>query len=405
MRKLIYILGLAPFVVWGQLFVPSNGLIHIAEGANLEVGGDLDNNGVIQNRGTLSLYGDWTANANFNGLTGRLQFLGGSEQMVNVPQLTVSEIVVNQGGEVNFPGNQYIILDRLEFQLGNIKPGDDTRFVLEPGARVIGGSNLSYFDGTLIAKGSGEKMFPVGSDGLFAPITMLSVFGLNTEIAAKFNRGNLEDPVPGDSLLGVSHRGLWELELLNGSTDPSKIELEFSEDDLSDFRVPNNIRHRVNAPVIAYATDPAGIYRSLGVESIMDSDSLTFGTIVSELALQPQIGQKLYVAVGLAPRVPSEGLYFIPEAFSPQASDPKNQTFRIFGERISEEGFDLQIYNRYGIVVYSTSSFAEANQNGWNGENQKTGADEPAGVYYYTVRFQFETGLPVEQKGAFYLVK
>ncbi|MEO9482700.1 MAG: gliding motility-associated C-terminal domain-containing protein [Ekhidna sp.] len=405
MRKLIYIFGLVPCIALGQLWIPTNGLVHISEGANLEVGGDLENNGVIQNRGTLSLYGNWVSNANFNGLTGTLQFLGGSNQMISPPQLTVSEIVVNQGGEVNFPGSQYIVLDRLELQFGNIKTGEDTRFVLEPTAKIIGGSNSSYFDGTLIAKGSGIKTFPVGRDGLYAPITLLSVFGLNTEIAASFLRGNSVDPIPGDSLLGVSHRGLWELELLNGATDPTKVELEFSEEDLNDFRVPNNIRHRVNSPVIAYATDPAGTYRSLGVESINDSDSLTYGTIVSELTLQPTLGQKLYLAMGLAPRVPSEGLYFIPEAFSPQASDPKNRTFRIFGERISDEGFDLQIYNRYGVVVYATSSFEEANQNGWNGQNQKTGAAEPAGVYYYTVKLQFETGLPVQQKGAFYLVK
>ncbi|MEP1033912.1 gliding motility-associated C-terminal domain-containing protein [Ekhidna sp.] len=407
--KKIYIISIL-LLTWNlsqaqQLYVPSNGLIHISEGANLEVGGDLDNNGVIQNRGTLSLYGDWLTNANFNGLTGRLQFLGGSSQMVSPPQLTVSELVINQGGVVNFPGNQYIILDRLEFQLGNIKPGDDTRFVLEPNARVEGGSNFSYFDGTLIAKGSGEKTFPIGSDGLYAPVTLLSVFGLNTEIAASFQKGNSLDPIPGDSLLGVSHRGLWELELLNGATDPTQIELEFTEEDLSDFRIRNNIRHRVNSPVIAYATNPEGIYHSLGVKTINDSDSLTYGTIVSEIPLQPSLGQKIYLAMGLAPRIPNEGLYFIPEAFSPQASDLKNQSFKIFGQHISEEGFDLQIYNRYGVVVYTATTFAEANQNGWNGVNQRTGADEPAGVYYYTIRFQFNTGLPVQQKGAFYLVK
>lgn len=405
MRKLIFMLVSAPLFALGQLYIPSSGLVHISEGANLEVGGDLDNNGVIQNRGTLSLYGDWLTNANFNGLQGKLQFLGGSNQMVSPPQLTVSELVINQGGEVNFPGNQYIILDKIDFQFGNIKPGDDTRFVLEPTVKVEGGSNSSYFDGTLIAKGSGIKTFPVGSDGLYAPVTLLSVFGLNTEIAAKFNKENSVDPIPGDSLLGVSHRGLWELQLINGATDPTKVELEFSEEDLTDFRRPNNIRHRVNSPVIAYSTNPEGIYQSLGVESINDSDSLTFGTIVSEFTLQPSLGQKIYLAVGLAPRVPSEGLYFIPEAFSPQASDPKNQTFKIFGQHISEDGFNLQIYNRYGVVVYTTNSFAEANQNGWNGQNQKTGADEPAGVFYYTIKFQFETGLPVQQKGAFYLVK
>ncbi|WP_370088032.1 gliding motility-associated C-terminal domain-containing protein [Ekhidna sp.] len=406
MKKLIVMVALLPLFSKGQqLYIPGNALIHISEGANLEVGGNLENNGAIQNLGTLSLYGDWSANNNFNGLLGTLKFLGGANQIVAPPQLTVSEIIVNQGGEVNFSGTEYIVTDRLEFQFGNIKPGENTRFVLEPNARVIGGSNDSYFDGTLINKGSGIKVFPVGADGVHSPLTLLNVFGVNTEIAASFESANSFDPIPGDTLLGVSHRGLWEVELINGGTDPTQVEITFSEEDLSDFKTTNNIRHRVNSPVITYSNDPAGVFESLGVESINNSDSLTYGTITSEFNLRPTLGEKIYLAIGLAPRIPNEGLYFIPEAFSPQASDPKNQTFKIFGEHISEEGFDLQIYNRYGVVVYSTSSFEEANENGWNGNNQKTGAEEPAGVYYYTIRFQFESGLPIQQKGAFYLIK
>lgn len=408
MKRLLTILFLIPLIISAQqLYIPGNALVHISDGANLEVGGDLENNGVVQNSGTLSLYGNWLINNNFNGLTGRLQFLGSSDQIIAPPQLTVADWVVSKGGELMLSGNNYSVTNRLELDFGNIVLPEDSRFVLESTARVYEGSNASYFDGTLIIRGSGIKTFPLGANGVYAPLTLVDVFGLNTEIAANFERDNAVDPVPGDSLLGVSHLGLWEVELLNGDTDPTPISIDFSEEnlELGDFRVNNNIRHRVNSPVIAYASDPAGIYESLGVKSLMNSDSLTYGTIESEIPIMPSLGEKIYLAMALAPRIPEEGLYYIPEAFSPQASDPKNQTFKIFGERISEEGFDLQIYNRYGSVVYSTSSFTEANQNGWNGENQRTGAEEPAGVYYYTVRFQFETGLPVQQKGAFYLVK
>jgi len=405
-RKLLYISTLLPSLLFAQqLYIPGNAIVHISDGANLEVGGDLENNGVIQNLGTLSLYGDWFVNANFNGLTGRLQFLGGSDQVVGLPELTVSELVINQGGEVSFPGDEYTIIDRLDLQFGNIKPGEDTRFIMESSSRIDGGSTASYFDGTMIWRGSGIKTFPVGNGGVHSPVTLLNVFGVDTEIAARYIRENEVDPVPGDSLLGVSHQGIWEIELVGGSMDPTPVEIQFNEENLTDFRLPNNIRHRVNSPAIAIAPDPAGIYQSLGVETLTNSDSLTFGTIVGEIPITPLLGEKFYLAMALAPRIPSEGLYFIPEAFSPQASDPKNQTFRIFGERISEEGFDLQIYNRYGVVVYATSSFTEASQNGWNGNNQRNGAEEPAGVYYYTVKFQFETGLPVQEKGAFYLVK
>lgn len=390
---------------YAQLHISSNSILHISEGANLEVGGNLENNGILQNNGTLSIYGDWTINNNFNGLNGTLKFLGGSNQIISIPTLRVRELIINSGGTVDFPGNEYTILERLFLDFGSIKIGENTRFVLEPGVKVDGGSSFSYFDGTLVYKGSGEKIFPLGNDGVYSPLTFLETTGVDTELAASYKRNNPADPIPGDSLLGVSHRAFWEIELLNGSMDPAQIELEFNDEDLSDFKVINNIRHRVNAPVIAYSNSPGGIYQTLGVETLFNSDSVTFGLITSRSKLQPALNQKLYLAMGLGPQIPDEGLYYIPEAFSPNASDPQNQTFKIFGEHISEEEFALQIYNRYGVLVYSTNSFAEANQVGWNGVNQKTGAEEPAGVYYYTVKFQFETRLPVQQKGAFYLVK
>ncbi|WP_420317462.1 gliding motility-associated C-terminal domain-containing protein [Ekhidna sp.] len=388
-----------------QLHIQGSALMHISEGANLEVGGDLENEGVLQNNGTLSLYGNWTINNNFNGLTGKLQFLGGANQNVSPPQLRVDELIINQEGDVNFSGSEYTVINRLELKFGNIIIGDNTKFVLEGNARVVGGSEFSYFEGTLIHKGIGEKIFPLGDDSYYNPIHLLDVTGADTEISARFDRENPVDPIPGDSLLGVSHLGLWNIKVLSGNPDGALVRLEFNGHDLSDLRITNNIRHRVNAPVVGYSNNPAEEFQSLGVDQLLDSDSLTFGTIFSEKRFNPNPNLDHYFAVALAPRIPSEGLYYIPEAFSPNASDFKNQTFKIFGEQIVEDGFSLQIYNRYGIVVYSTESFVEANSLGWDGVNQKTGEEEPAGVYYYTVRFQFNTGLPIQEKGAFYLVK
>lgn len=405
MRKVITILFLLPCALFGQMHIQSNALVHVAEGANLEVGGDLNNRGAIQNIGTITLYKNWITNGNFNGELGSIQFIGISDQLAPTGVLTTSELIINSLGNVSFPGSDYTVTDRLELRFGNVVPSESTRFVLDQNARVLGGSVDSYFEGSLIIRGSGIKTFPVGFDGVYAPVTLLDVFGLNTEIQASYSRENPVDPIPGDSLLGVSHRGLWELELLNGGTDVTQIELQYSEEDLSDFKIFNNIRHRVNAPAVAYAFSPEGIYESLGIESLVNSDTLTYGTIVSKTPLSFTLGQKVYLAMALAPRIPTDGLYYIPEAFSPQASDARNQTFRVFGEGIVEQGFDLQIYNRYGVNVFSTTSFKEANENGWNGENQKTGAEEPTGIYYYTVKFRFRTGLPVQKSGVFYLIR
>lgn len=406
MRKLIFISILLPGLIYGQqLFVGGDALIHVQNEANLSIGGDLENTGAIQNLGTITLYGDWTVNNNFNGLEGALILLGGSDQNVELPELTISELTINQGGVANFTGDEYIITDRIDFQFGNIEVGPDTRFILGEDAQVFGGSNDSYFSGTLISRGSGIKIFPIGSNGIHAPLTLLNVFGVDSEIAASYTYPNPVDPMPSDTILGISNRGLWELELVGGGTDPTLVELEFNQEDLTDLPIRNNIRHRFNSPVITYSTDLTGTWGSLGISELLDSDSLTYGRITGEIPIRPMMNQKVYLAIGLAPQVPNEGLFFIPEAFSPNATDPANQAFRIFGENIENEDFFLTIFNRLGVEVYSTTSFVEANRNGWNGNNQVTGAEEPTGIYYYQTRFKFVTGQIIEKSGAFYLVK
>lgn len=405
LKRSLYILTLLPSLAFSQLYVGNSALLHISEDARFEVGPDLQNLGEIQNNGLLVLYRNWTINNRFNGLEGTLIFQGSEDIRINPRELTLKELIINQIGDVNFPGDEYIITERLEFRYGKIIPGNDTRFVLDRNARVIGGSNDSYYEGTITHVGSGVKTFPVGNEGLYAPLTLTNVIGASSEISVNFNKDNLRDPLPADSLIGVSGRGLWEVELTSGVTEATRVAVEFSEEDLSDFRVSNNIRNRRTSPVLAQANNPEGPFVSLGVRSLTDTDSLTFGTLTTEEVISPQLRQKLYLALALAPRIPESGLYFIPEAFSPQAGDARNRTFRIFGSRIVEEGFSLQIYNRLGSEVYATTSFTEANQIGWNGNHQRTGKEEPTGLYYYSLRFQFQSGEIIEKNGGFYLVR
>lgn len=406
MKRLSFVILITfrTYVSAQQLFIGEDAFIHIAGGANLEVGGDLENAGEIQNLGMLSLYGDWTVNNRFNGNEGSISFLGGGSQTIAPTTLTLSELTIDVGGVVNFPGDEYIVTDRIDFQFGNIQIGEGTDFILGPNARVVGGSNDSYFDGTIIAEGNGAKLFPVGNNGVYAPLTLLNVDGFNPRIAARYTGENTRDPIPSDSILGVSHLGYWEFRAVQGIINRStRIEVEFSEQDLTDFKIRNDIRHRVNSPILAYTNNLTEPWGSLGISSILDTDSLTFGTLTSGNSITPGIA-KTFIAVGLAPRIPPEGVYFIPEAFSPNATDPDNQAFRVFGEKVAEEDFYLRIFNRLGVVVYETSSFEEANQNGWNGINL-SGGEEPTGVYYYEVRLKFVTDRVVEKSGAFYLVK
>lgn len=387
-----------------NLYIGDNALVHVSEGANLEIGGNLWNNGAIQNIGTITLFGDWPVNNNFNGLEGDLEFKGGEDQMITPPKLEISSLTVNTLGAITFPGEEYIIQDRIEFRFGTIETGNSTRFILGENASVVGGSNDSYFEGSITSRGSGIKIFPVGSNGVYSPMTLLDVFGNDVELEASFTRPNPVDPEPGDSLLGVSHRGYWELELVNGVADESAIQLEFSEEDLTDFRVRNFIRHISNEPAIAFATNLTNRWQSLGAEDITESDSLTFGTILAERPVPLDSGQKLFFAIGLAPKVPSQPFYYVPEVFSPSAQDPDNRTFKVFGERVSNQDFSFQVFNRLGAEVYSTTSFIQANERGWDGTNIN-GVEEPSGVYFYSLRIKYDNGLVIEESKSFFMIR
>ncbi len=68
--------------------------------------------------------------------------------------------------------------------------------------------------------------------------------------------------------------------------------------------------------------------------------------------------------------------YFLPNAFSPNG-DSRNDVFRGKGYLEGIRQFRLQIWNRWGAVIYSTDDPTE----GWNGRVDNTGREAPAGNY------------------------
>ena len=394
-----------------QLYIDGDAQLYISPGANLEVTGDLVNNGTIFNVGTLSLYGNWDINNTFNGTAGELVFLGGQGQMVSPPSLLVNSLTLNQSGGISFLGDEFIVTDDITFDNGVVKTGDDTRFILQSNVSVIGGSTASYFQGRLSYQGSGIRKFPMGYDGVYAPITMLDVFGSNPELTVFFKAPNDSIPIPDDDVLGISGNGIWEVELSAGSMRGTPVQIDFSGEDLENFAISNRIRHKVKSPVVTVSDSPGGVYRSLGVaEDLTDSVAITEGTITTEIDFGPEELSTSYFAIGVAPRIDPRGLVYIPEIFSPAATDVKNRTFMVFGEKILRDNFSMQIYNRFGALVYSTESLDEGLFDtrtgigkGWDGTNQRTGNQEPSGLYYYQVVLTRINGDIEERTGPFYL--
>ncbi len=97
--------------------------------------------------------------------------------------------------------------------------------------------------------------------------------------------------------------------------------------------------------------------------------------------------------------IPCENCIHIPNAFTPNG-DEINDRFRVLSECIVDQ-FSIQIYNRWGEIVYESINHNE----GWNGTTK--GLLQNSGVYFYLVKVKFmKANSPIElYKGDITLIR
>ncbi|MEN8116292.1 MAG: PKD domain-containing protein [Bacteroidota bacterium] len=71
-----------------------------------------------------------------------------------------------------------------------------------------------------------------------------------------------------------------------------------------------------------------------------------------------------------------------PNAFSPNAPNEEDREFRIYSEGVSDEGYQLFIFNRWGEVIFESQS----QHNGWDGK-MRNGNFAPAGIYTWVLKY------------------
>lgn len=389
-----------------NLFLQENAGIYIQGDAELKVGGTLENNGLIESNGTLSLYGDLLNNGILNLLMGEISFQGGDDQMINSPVLDVLDMaIMGHSNEIMLMSEEVRINGSVDFIDGVLRVPESAKFIIAADAETLGGNENSYFDGAMTHIGTGFKYFPIGNNGLFTPINLEEIRGVDVMLKVSSSVPNDPVPVPAENIIGVSEHALWKVELEEGFLDSALVSMEFMNANLDEFTNRNEINADNISPVIVEKTSLDGIFRTLGVSELTQTDSMTFGRIIAERYIRPTTEQDRFIALGLAPLVPDEGSFYIPNAFSPNAFDDDNKSFRVYGTRVIEEDFELRIFNRSNVLVYQTDSYQEANQVGWNGRNQNNGNEEPSGLYYYTISYKLEDGNIRREQNAIYLIR
>ncbi len=98
-------------------------------------------------------------------------------------------------------------------------------------------------------------------------------------------------------------------------------------------------------------------------------------------------------------------LLYVPNVFSPNASNPENRTLKMYGFGVSDDDFIFTVYNRWGEKVYEQTSFSQAISIGWEGTYKNSGEALDMGVYTYIVRARYIDGTPVEKVGTITLLR
>ncbi len=137
-----------------------------------------------------------------------------------------------------------------------------------------------------------------------------------------------------------------------------------------------------------------------GMSSILESPAILYkipGKKLISLIVSNEFGCKDTVSHEFL--VTHEDEFFIPNAFSPN-NDNLNSYFGPYGENLEAKHFKMHIWNRWGDLVYSTTS----PNNLWAGKDLKD-TDCPIGTYIYQIFLDDKNGLSKIYKGQVTLIR
>ncbi len=338
------------------------------------VDGDITNDGVLLNNGSIAFTLDWQSKGPYSG-DGFLEATGNGPQKIAHYDQDVYGLVVKGWGAKSIRGGINITK---EFHLmeGIVEVSAGEGLNLREGAVIFGGSTQSYVDGALAVEGNGYKFFPVGKNGAYAPIEFLDVKGEPAKFSVE-----VFDNAPVISVENVIvRRGFyWQRKDLLGSFGGSAIGIDY---DPAFFRDPEKM-------LVLAGTDwkdPFSIIADVQ-QSSETSKLITTTQVTTPILLLAEISDTW-----------TEADFYFPTAMSPNAINSENRNVKIFGERLSEMNFHLTVFNRWGAVVYETKSLQNMTNNGWDGRSLN-GDKLVAGAYPYKLTGLDKTGRRFEKKG------
>lgn len=375
------------FAVAGYLLAPPdgrcqglyNGSDMYVDGVSIYVDGEISNTGHLENEGVVSFAGDWESTGNYTG-RGTLEIRGNTTQKIDHHGHDVYTVLVDGWGPKYIKG-ALNITGSLHLKQGIVHVSQEHSLRLEPDAVISGGHEGSFVDGAITATGTGYKFFPIGKNGTYAPIEFLDVKGQ----PAEYSLEAFEDaPAVSVENIIVRRALYWQRKDLYGNFGGSPVAVPFQ---LSDYQNPDNIMLLTGAD---------------WDEPFMAVNDIEHSEETHKVSTQHDIFAPL-ILLGEASEKWSEADFYFSTALSPNAAHFENRTVRIFGERLSEENFHFQVFNRWGELVFESVSREMMATKGWDGRAMN-GAELAGGAYPYRLGGVDKTGAKLEKKGVITII-
>lgn len=359
------------------LYIPSNLEIH--------VDGDFTNSGFTENQGSFYIGGNWQNTTVYQGL-GRVILNGDQPQRFSNNRNAVHQLTIDGAGLKSI-SQTLPVTNRLDLLSGNILVSDNDTLLLAGGVTIGGGSVDSYIEGALTHVGSGYKFFPIGKNGTYRPLAMMNIIG-----ASPVTEVEVFDKVPSLKLPSATTRYstvYWQRKTISGTFLNSPVSLGYD--------LPDNFTDDHALDIFqSDALDQA--FSALGDVSVDYGTGSETDQVTSEVAATGNV----FVLGETIPPGGLPGQFYLSTSLSPRASNPANQVVRIFGNELQEGSFQFVVYNRWGLVVYETTSLPDMITKGWDGRSK--GDYLPSGAYPFILKALTKTGEQVERRGAISVV-
>ncbi|MEQ8685821.1 MAG: hypothetical protein RIE86_11030 [Imperialibacter sp.] len=373
-----------------SMYIEGNAKVFFSNEANFE--GSLDNKGTL----VLNKDVDFTANTS----VGSMEFTGVADQNLTGTALFANNLTLLKQGSLFLIANTMEVSGILDMSKGYLYP-QATKVHVSSG-QIAGGSAESYIEGKISQTSIGNALYyPTGIGGYFNSLSLLQT-SQGDKIAVEIAIPDASLLVPGDSLIGLADEAQWIVTKESEKNLATTVEVNFDGFELNSLVNPQTIRAHRYGPVIAHLDAEEGKYFQLGIGSLTDTDSLTYGMLTSAKTLVLRNEPK-YVSLGRMP-LSSGPAFFVPNIFAPRASLEENRRFRPFLAGVPVEKFTMAIWDGYNVEMYNVNQTdAELDELGWDGTTNG-GSAASEGVYYYSVQVVTPQG-SFSKKGSFILLR